>query len=654
MTGAPSRAGAFAASTIVLGLGVVVAGAFAATAEATLTMLAVFAAAMVLTELIQVPDVDGVVGGDHGQSLSFSSSVQMAAVMVFGPLPAAMVATLGVLIVDPLRGSPPRKVAFNASVFALSTFFGGIAYVALGGTVGRTSLPHDVPAILGLAAVYSTLNILFVNAIVALSSARSLRVELLDLRRGELSLRAAEAALAATMSFFVLSNPWKALFLVPLVYAVYQAQARLALLRAETSRALETFANVVDERDPYTFRHSDRVANHVQRLAQALGFPASYVGRLRWAGRLHDLGKIAVDRSVLSKAGELDDEEWAAIIRHPRLSARLLRRFDFAADEARAVEYHHERFDGSGYYGIPAAEQPLAAHLLVVADSFDAMTTDRPYRDALPREVALAEIERQAGAQFHPAVAKAFVALEKGLDPRAVLSAGERDELRRLARRRPGHLVAIQQFLDVAPEAAVIGGIVGALVVLATAPPVFALIPASLAVAGIVVRMVDRGHTRRLVSNMRVILAAPVSRAAVFDAFTRKLAEIVELRWSALIGWQEDELFGWIELERRLTSERPRAAALTSWLIRDADAGERVLRASGSEVGGAGVYLAIALQPSGVTQGFLVLGLGARPPRRLSPALEACAEELETAFTGAKPAKTDEPEQFPPSLAAAS
>jgi hypothetical protein len=166
--------------------------------------------------------------------------------------------------------------------------------------------------------------------------------------------------------------------------------------------------------------------------------------------------------------------------------------------------------------------------------------------------------------------------------------------------------------------------------------------------------MIDRSHTRRLVSNLRVILAAPVTRAAAFDALTRRLAETAELRWSALIGWQEDELFGWIELERRLTSERPRAAALTSWLIRDADAGERVLRASGSEVGGAGVYLAIALQPGGVTAGFLVLALGARPPRRLSLALETCAEELESTFTGTTPAQADAPEQLPPAIAAAS
>ena len=311
MTGAPSRAGAFAAGTAFLGLGVVVIAALDA-ATVSLTTLALLGAAIVLTELIQVPNAGSGIDGAEGHGCSFSSSVQMATVMVLGPLPAALVAALGVLAVDPLRGSPLRKVAFNASVFTLSTLAGGVTFVALGGSVGRIDLPHDLPAMVGLSVVYSAVNILLVNAIVALSSERSLRVELLRFWRGEASLRAAEAGLAATLAFFILSNPWKILFIFPLVLAVYQSQARLALLRAETGRALETFANVVDERDPYTFRHSDRVAGYVERLGEALGLSASYVGRLRWAGRLHDLGKISVDRSVLGKPGELDAEEWAA------------------------------------------------------------------------------------------------------------------------------------------------------------------------------------------------------------------------------------------------------------------------------------------------------------------------------------------------------
>jgi putative nucleotidyltransferase with HDIG domain len=646
MNRAPSRAGAFAAGTIVLGLGVVVVAAFDA-ATVSLPTLALLGAAVVLMELIQVPDTGSGIDGAHGHGCSFSSSVQMAAAIVLGPLAGALVASLGVLAVDPMKGSPLRKVAFNASVFSLATAAGGFAFEALGGSVGHTSLPHDVPALVGLAVVYSTVNTLLVNAIVALSSERSLRVELPGFWRGEVSLRAAEAGLAATLSFFILSNPWKTLFIVPLVVAVYQAQARLALLRGETGRALETFANVVDERDPYTFRHSARVATYVERLGEALGLPAGDVARLRWAGRLHDLGKIAVDRSVLAKPGRLDSGEWAVMSRHPRLSARLLRRFHFAAEEARAVEYHHERFDGGGYYGIPALEQPLAAHFLIVADSFDAMTTDRPYRKALPRETALAEIEGAAGTQFHPAVAKAFVALQRGADPCGVLTAGEHEELRRIARRRPS-LPSPRHVAGLLPEALAIGGVVGAFITAAFAPPLYAIAPLGLAAAGVALTILERGRVRRLISNLRVILRAPVRTEAVFGALVRRLAELGELRWAGLVGWHEEELSGWIDRERRLTSERPSEAALTSWLIRDFEAGTRMLRARGSEVGGGGVYLSVPLQPNGSTAGFVVLAFGGRVPRRLLRALEVCADDLEYAFVA--PATADE-EELPPPMA---
>jgi hypothetical protein len=111
------------------------------------------------------------------------------------------------------------------------------------------------------------------------------------------------------------------------------------------------------------------------------------------------------------------------------------------------------------------------------------------------------------------------------------------------------------------------------------------------------------------------------------------------------VGWQEEELFGWVELEQRLTSERPGEAALTSWLIREAEAGGRVLRANGLEVGGEGLYLAVSLRCEGSTVGFLVLGFAGRTPRRLALALAACADEIEAAF--AAPAARDQPEELP-------
>ena len=112
---------------------------------------------------------------------------------------------------------------------------------------------------------------------------------------------------------------------MPLGLAVHHANLRVTRLQRETLRALETFANIVDERDPSTYRHSLRVAGYVDRLARALDLPFSDIDRLRWAARLHDLGKVAVDSAVLRKAGRLDRDEWAAVRRHPRLSQRASR-----------------------------------------------------------------------------------------------------------------------------------------------------------------------------------------------------------------------------------------------------------------------------------------------------------------------------------------
>ena len=146
---------------------------------------------------------------------------------------------------------------------------------------------------------------------------------------------------------------------------------------------------------------------------KALGLPHGDVRRLWWAGRLHDLGKVSVDAVALRKSGPAE-HDWEAMRRAPRLSARLLQRFQFAAQQAKAVEYHRERLDGSGYYGAHGSDIPLAAHFLIVADAFDAMTSERPFRPALSEEDALAEIERNAGTQFHPALAKAFAAVKRG------------------------------------------------------------------------------------------------------------------------------------------------------------------------------------------------------------------------------------------------
>jgi putative nucleotidyltransferase with HDIG domain len=175
---------------------------------------------------------------------------------------------------------------------------------------------------------------------------------------------------------------------------------------------LSVLSGAIEARDPYTRGHSARVTALAEAVARKLGWSEERLASLRLGGPLHDIGKLAVSDEVLRKAGRLDDHELAQIREHPKTGARLILRIAALRDAIPYVLYHHERWDGAGYPSGKAGEEiPLEARVLAVADAFDAMTSDRPYRRALTREQALAEIERCAGTQFDPRIAQVFLEL---------------------------------------------------------------------------------------------------------------------------------------------------------------------------------------------------------------------------------------------------
>ena len=601
--------------TIALGLGVLGISLVKIWGDVGHTAFALFLAAVILVELFEESDRERAREPMQWERFRLAAAVQIAAIIMLGPWAGALVAAAGVLAGGVFRGRALRNVAFDASAGAIATCLGGLAFELAGGNVGSLHLLGDLIALVALALVYLT--------------ARAL---LLDVVRGRetfdprLVSGTGEVGLGATLALLAIGHPWDVTVLIPVAIAVQQVQVRLRSLQRETLRALETFANIVDERDPSTYRHSLRVAGYVDELARALKLPSSEIDRLRWAGRLHDLGKVAVDASLLRKPGHLDRSEWAAMRRHPRLSARLLQRFEFVSAQARAVELHHERMDGGGYYGVGGDELPLASHFLIVADSFDAMTTNRPYRAGLSHEAALTEIERNAGTQFHPAVAKAFVAVRRGADPATVLSADELAELRGASAPYRIGLTGPAELKE-RPELVALGGVVLALAGLGFAQNWLAASGAGIAVAGLALRALIRLRAERAAAALHRALGTGEERVQVFARLTDTVARVWKYDWIALMAWDEDGLGGSIEHARG--DDPPPAASLTGLLVREAESGRNAIVAPGVELGRSGVVVALPLRrDNSALVGFLVVAAPKLPPRHVELALLDSLDEI--------------------------
>jgi HD-GYP domain-containing protein (c-di-GMP phosphodiesterase class II) len=183
-------------------------------------------------------------------------------------------------------------------------------------------------------------------------------------------------------------------------------------IQATHGATLEALVAALEARDHETEGHSARVTRYAVAIGETLGLDTDQLGALQRGALLHDIGKIGVRDAILRKPGPLDHTEWAQMRQHPEIGSRMVGGIPFLESALPVVRHHHERFDGSGYPDrLRGDDIPLAARVFTVADSFDAMTSDRPYRDGMPIAVAREEILRCAGVQFDPAVVEAFLAI---------------------------------------------------------------------------------------------------------------------------------------------------------------------------------------------------------------------------------------------------
>lgn len=173
---------------------------------------------------------------------------------------------------------------------------------------------------------------------------------------------------------------------------------------------IEVLATAIDAKDPYTQGHSRRVTQYSVAIAEEMNLTTKEIENIRYAGLLHDVGKIGIKDSIIRKPGRLTDEEYAIIKMHPAIGAKILRPVDFLADKIPGVLHHHEYFDGRGYPDhLTGQTIPLAGRIICVADAFDAMTTNRPYRKGLSVNTAVGELKKFSGKQFDPECVEAFL-----------------------------------------------------------------------------------------------------------------------------------------------------------------------------------------------------------------------------------------------------
>jgi putative nucleotidyltransferase with HDIG domain len=369
-----------------------------------LPALALFIVLAALTEFWVIPV------SAHGE-VTLSITVEYAAAVLFGPAFGALVGGTASLANDCLRRRGAARAAFNAGQIALVGGLSGLTYLALRADDSH-SLTTNVLAYVVAAAVYYVANATLSSVVIALHGRRFGRVFWHALREGGV-FYFAMAPIGAIAAFCYAQSPWTLLYFPVLLWVVYKGFGLYAKLRSETAHALRALADALERRDPYTYQHSIRVAAYAESLARRLGLPAEHVELIVSAARVHDLGKISIDNRILFKEGRLTEEERRQVNKHSAAGAELAGQFSMYASGAEMIRHHHERWDGAGYPdGLAGQRIPFGSRIIAVADVYDAMTSDRPYRDALPREVALNELTRGRGSQFDPVVVDAFLELD--------------------------------------------------------------------------------------------------------------------------------------------------------------------------------------------------------------------------------------------------
>ena len=373
----------------------------------------------------------------RSSAISVSFAAVIAAYVLYGTGAAVWVSLAQALVnsITPRR-KPLRKAAFNFGSFALSAFAAGELYRLIGGVTPPSAIGPTLLAVAVSAGVYFLVNTSLTAVAIAMSEGQNVvsvwrtNYSWMPVNFGATAVQGAALALAyqalGLFGVFVFTVPLCVAWFSFRLYMAKSTEVRQRneelstvneLLRQTNDRLEQSHVSVIgaligalEAKESHLSGHAATTMHYSVEVGRKLGLGADEIAAIKLGALFHDVGKIGVPESLLSKPAELTEEEWVEMRAHPTIGASLLGNVPMLDRIRPIVLAHHENFDGTGYpAGLKGSEIPLAAQIISVADSYDAMTSERPYRIALRPKQALRELRANAGTQFNPVVVEAFI-----------------------------------------------------------------------------------------------------------------------------------------------------------------------------------------------------------------------------------------------------
>jgi len=385
-----------------------------------LTLMAFFLTLNVASEAFHIPMPSML---NAGNTISVTSALIIADFLFFPPFVAAGLACIGTIRMRDITGKTKlRALLFNRANIFLSALAGAELFHLVGGSSPSTGslLAGDIVPIFVGGLAFTALNVAWIAIYMSLLYQKSLRT----VWRTGISFAWANyltnplLALLVAASFLVLSYWGPIVFFVPLLFSRW-TMARFVQLREAYLDVVSTLTSALEAKDPYTAGHSVRVSEYATQLGEYMHLSDQELDTLYFSSVLHDIGKIAIPDDILKKTGVFVTTEYMVMQQHSVIGEHIVRHLRFLGKGIQWMGQHHERWDGRGFpHRVSGRRIPIGARLISVVDTFDAMTSDRPYRKGLPEKDAYNELARVAGSQFDPSIVQAFLKMRKSeLDP---------------------------------------------------------------------------------------------------------------------------------------------------------------------------------------------------------------------------------------------